>query len=51
MPYEKVNMMVERQLMRTENFVDYHQEFQRLLCGKQIGTVLKQLSNDVKLAC
>jgi 2-aminoethylphosphonate dioxygenase len=47
MPYHEVNTDGSRQLMRTENFVDYHPEFHALLCGEDIARILKTLSGDV----
>jgi hypothetical protein len=47
MPYDEINAKGERQLMRTENFVDYHDRFRGLLYGEPIGEILKQLSGDV----
>ena len=47
MPYEEVNVHGDRQLMRTENFVDYHQSFRELLCGRGLAEILKPLSGDV----
>ncbi len=50
MPYEEVNFRGERQLMRTEHFVDDHCGFQDLLCGSEMAGILKQISNDVDTA-
>src|SRR3979411_2164229 len=47
MPYDEININGERQLMRTENFVDYHRGFQQLVCGEALGQILKALSGDV----
>ena len=47
MPYQEVNTDGTRQLMRTENFVDYHPCFHDLLCGVAIADILKALSGDV----
>ncbi|KAL6251431.1 hypothetical protein RBB50_001640 [Rhinocladiella similis] len=49
MPYHEVNVSGERQLMRTENFVDYHSEFKGLLCGDAIAQILKSISGDEML--
>jgi len=46
MPYHEVNTDGTRQLMRTENFVDYHSDFHALLCGNAIAKILKSLSGD-----
>ena len=47
MSYEEVNIHGERQLMRTEHFVDDHGGFRDLLCGSEMAAILKQISNDV----
>jgi hypothetical protein len=47
MPYDEVNSNGQRQLMRTEKFADYHEQFGNLLFGEAIANVLKQLSGDV----
>lgn len=49
MPYYEVVSSGEKQLMRTEKFVDYHAEFERLLCGGELRSILAQLSGDVCL--
>lgn len=46
MPYSEVTANGKRQLMRTENFVDYHDGFKTLLCGDHLANILKQLSGD-----
>ncbi|OQV03417.1 hypothetical protein CLAIMM_08465 [Cladophialophora immunda] len=46
MPYHEVNTDGSRQLMRTENFVDYHPEFHALLCGDALAKILKSISGD-----
>ncbi|KIY00005.1 uncharacterized protein Z520_04642 [Fonsecaea multimorphosa CBS 102226] len=46
MPYHEVNTDGTRQLMRTENFVDYHPEFHALLCGEALAKILKSISGD-----
>jgi hypothetical protein len=48
MPYEEINASGEKQLMRTEKFADYHEQFGKLLFGPAIADVLKQLSGDVR---
>jgi hypothetical protein len=48
MPYDEININGERQLMRTENFVDYHPDFRRLVCGEGLGQILKAVSGDVR---
>jgi hypothetical protein len=47
MPYDEVNSSGEKQLMRTEKFADYHEQFGKLLFGEPIANILKQLSSDV----
>lgn len=47
MPYHEVNVNGARQLLRTENFVDYHPEFKALLCGDALAQILKAISGDV----
>lgn len=47
MPYEEINSNGESQLLRTENFVDYHQDFSDFLCGDRMASLLKQVSGDV----
>jgi 2-aminoethylphosphonate dioxygenase len=47
MPYYEVNTDGTQQLMRTENFVDFHDGFEELLCGNALATILKALSGDV----
>lgn len=47
MPYHEVNVHGQRQLLRTENFVDFHAEFHALLCGDALTQILKSFSGDV----
>lgn len=47
MPYDEININGERQLMRTERFVDYHPQFKALVCGEQLAAILKAVSGDV----
>lgn len=47
MPYEEITPSGEKQLMRTEKFVDYHEHFNELLCGPALRSVLAQMSGDV----
>ena len=47
MPYDEVSADGRRQIMRTENYVDYHEGYGKLLLGEDIAQILKQLSNDV----
>lgn len=49
MPYHEVNTSGQRQLMRTEKFVDYHDGFNRLLCGDAIAAILKEISGEVSV--
>jgi hypothetical protein len=44
MPYDEVNSMGEQQLMRTEKFSDYHNDFGNLLFGQELAQMLRQLS-------
>jgi hypothetical protein len=48
MPYEEVNVNGEKQLLRTENFVEYHQNFNDFLCGERMAGLLKQITGDVR---
>ena len=47
LPGERINTKGERQLMRTENFVEYHDGFKDLLCGNSVSGVLAQLAGEV----
>jgi hypothetical protein len=47
MAYHEVNVDGQRQLMRTENFVDYHPDLHALLCGDHLAEILKTLSGGV----
>lgn len=47
MPYDEINVNGERQLMRTEKFVDYHPQFDGFLRGPELRNVLAQLSGAV----
>lgn len=46
MPYDEINSQGERQLMRTEKFADYHDQFRNLLYGSDLGHILQQLSGE-----
>lgn len=46
MPYDEITSSGERQLMRTENFVDYHTGFAQLLNGSEIRGLLSQVTGD-----
>jgi hypothetical protein len=48
MPYDEINVNGERQLMRTEKFVDYHPEFDAFLRGGVLMKCLNQLSGAVR---
>lgn len=47
MPYFEVTASGSKQMMRTENFVDFHHEWSSLLHGSKLGNILKQLSGEV----
>lgn len=47
MPYDEINVNGERQLMRTERFVDFHPQYESLVCGEKLGQILKAVSGDV----
>lgn len=49
MPYFEVTASGERQPMRTENFVDYHEQWKNLICGDSLASILKELSGEVFL--
>ncbi|GAM36225.1 hypothetical protein TCE0_018f05152 [Talaromyces pinophilus] len=46
MPYDEINIKGERQLMRTENFVDYHDDFKKLVCGEGLAGILGALAGE-----
>jgi len=46
MPYDEITSTGERQIMRTENFADYHDGFSSLLHGGALSDILKQLTRD-----
>lgn len=46
MPYDEITPSGERQLMRTENFADYHDDFADLLHGQNLRGILGQLAGD-----
>lgn len=46
MPYDEITSTGERQLMRTENFVDYHEGLASLLHGEALASILKQVTRD-----
>ena len=49
MPYDEITPTGERQLMRTENFADYHPGFSALLHGTALRNILAQLTRDEML--
>jgi hypothetical protein len=49
MPYDEITASGERQLMRTENFADYHAGFSDLLHGDALRGILGQLTGDEML--
>jgi 2-aminoethylphosphonate dioxygenase len=49
MPYDEITSTGERQLMRTENFADYHSGFASLLHGGDLCGILAQLTRDKML--
>jgi 2-aminoethylphosphonate dioxygenase len=50
MSHEEVNIKREKQLLRTKNFVDYHQNFNDVLCGERVAGLLKQITGDLRHA-
>ena len=50
MPYNEINEKGESQLMRTECFVDYHAGLKALLCGEELGSVMRQLAGHVSFS-
>jgi ectoine hydroxylase-related dioxygenase (phytanoyl-CoA dioxygenase family) len=49
MPYNEINANGDMQLMRTEKFADYHDDFGNLLFGHQLVSILTQLSGEEML--
>ncbi|KAF7167781.1 hypothetical protein CNMCM6106_003224 [Aspergillus hiratsukae] len=49
MPYDEINIHGERQLMRTEKFVDYHADLKELVCGKALAEILRALAGEEML--
>lgn len=47
--YHETNTQGKRQLMRTERFAEHHQGYGQLLFGKQMRSILEQLSGDVRI--
>ncbi|KAF9892878.1 hypothetical protein FE257_000467 [Aspergillus nanangensis] len=46
MPYFEITPEGKRQMMRTENFVDYHPQWNELVCGEALGSILAQLAGE-----
>ena len=46
MPYDEITPTGERQIMRTENFADYHKDFSALLHGEDLTGILAQVTRD-----
>lgn len=46
MPYDEITSTGERQIMRTENFADYHDGFGSLLHGSELASILGQVTKD-----
>ncbi|KAK5111651.1 hypothetical protein LTR62_004756 [Meristemomyces frigidus] len=46
MPYDEVTPSGEKQIMRTENFADFHHGFSELLYGESLASLLKQVTRD-----
>lgn len=46
MPYEEINSAGKRVLCRTENYTNYHQQFNGLLRGNKISEILGQLAKE-----
>lgn len=49
MPYDEINIKGERQLMRTERFIDFHPQYKELVCGEKLAEILKAVSGDVSI--
>lgn len=46
MPYEEINASGKRVLCRTENFANYHPQFNGLLRGQKMLSILGQLARE-----
>ncbi|PWI76912.1 hypothetical protein PCL_04106 [Purpureocillium lilacinum] len=46
MPYFEVTASGEKQPMRTEKFVDYHEDWRSLICGDGLASILKQIAGE-----
>jgi len=51
MPYFEVTASGEKQPMRTEKFVDYHEDWRSLICGDGLASILKQIAGEVLILC
>lgn len=49
MPYDEITPNGERQIMRTENFADFHKGFSGLLHGEDLTNILSQVTRDEML--
>jgi hypothetical protein len=46
MPYEEINASGQRVLCRTENYANYHRDFNDLLRGSKMLSILGQLAKE-----
>ena len=46
MPYEEINSSGKRVLCRTENYANYHPQFNELLRGNKMLSILRQLAGE-----
>uniref|UniRef100_A0A060T5H2 ARAD1C05434p n=1 Tax=Blastobotrys adeninivorans TaxID=409370 RepID=A0A060T5H2_BLAAD len=46
MHYDEINSQGERQLMRMENFTDYHPKYQEFVRGDFVGDIFRQLTGQ-----
>lgn len=49
MPYDEITATGARQIMRTENFADFHPGFSSLLHGEALAEILAQVTRDSML--
>lgn len=49
MPYEEINARGQRVLCRTENYANYHRQFNDLLRGERLLGILGQLAGEEML--
>lgn len=47
MPYDEINTHGERQIMRTEKIIDYHEPLKEILSGESAMSILKQVTGKV----